>query len=76
VFDNLIGVDFQQYVSTRFADAMDGKQVFVVEVSPAPEAAFMTFQGKQDFFIRRGNVTVSLDPKAQHEFIRKRFRAD
>ena len=72
-FDAAIGVDFAQYCGVRFSSSADGKQVCVVEVKPSPEPAFLTFQGKQEFFIRRGNATKSLEAKEQHDYIRKRF---
>lgn len=72
-FDNGIGVDFQQYCTTRFPTAPDGKRVCVVEMKPSSEPAFLKFQGKQEFYIRRGNATKSLEPKEQFDFIRKRF---
>ena len=73
VFENAIGVGFVQFCPMRFADTADGKKVCVIEVEPSSEPAFLTFQGKQEFFIRRGNVTKSLEPSDQNDYIRKRF---
>ena len=75
IFDKAIGVDFSQYCSVRFPKAVDGKQVCVVEVKQAPEPAFLNFNQAQEFYIRRGNATKSLDPKEQHAYIRKKFNA-
>ncbi len=73
VFDDCIGVDFSQYCGVRFSNAPDDKQVCVVEMKPSPEPAFLKFQGKQEFYIRRGNSSKSLEAQEQHDYIRKRF---
>jgi predicted helicase len=76
--DDSIGVDFSQYINVRFQNMPDEKKVCIVEIDPAPEPAFLSFkmkesQPKQEFFIRRGNATKSLESKEQHDYIKKRF---
>ena len=76
--DDSIGVDFSQYINVRFQNTPDEKQVCIVEIDPAPEPTFLNFQmkesqPKQEFFIRRGNATKPLEPKEQHDYIKKRF---
>ena len=73
VFESAIGVGFVQHCPMRFEDATDGKKVCVIEVQPSSEPAFVSFQGKEEFFIRRGNVTKGLEASDQHDYIRKRF---
>ena len=74
----VIIVDFSQYINVRFQNTPDEKQVSIVEIDPAPEPTFLNFQmkesqPKQEFFIRRGNATKPLEPKEQHDYIKKRF---
>ena len=73
VLDKAIGADFAPYCDVRFSKSPDGKDVCVVEVQQSDEPVFMDFQGKQEFFIRRGNATKILTAKEQHDYIRKRF---
>ncbi len=73
VLDNAIGVDFAPYCNVRFSKAPDEKQVCVIEVKKSKEPVFLKFQGKEEFFIRRGNATKTLTAKEQHDYVRKRF---
>ncbi|MER9238780.1 type ISP restriction/modification enzyme [Mesorhizobium sp. M0633] len=73
VFSSAIGVAYAQHIVMRFADAPGGKKVCVVDVKASQEPAFLEFQGKHEFFIRRGNASVSLNPSEQHTYTRQRF---
>lgn len=73
ILDNAIGVDFAPFCNVRFSKTSDGKHVCVVEIKESKEPVFLKFQGKEEFFIRRGNATKSLTAKEQHDYIRKRF---
>lgn len=75
IFDKVIGVDFSQYCKFEFPKSTDDKQVCVISVEAAPEAAFLTFGQTQEFYIRRGNASKALTSKEQHEYTRKRFGA-
>ena len=73
-FDKVIGVDFSGYVKFRFAAAPEEKQVCIMDVEAAPEPAFLKLSNTEEFYIRRGNASVPLSPKEQHDYVRKRFR--
>lgn len=74
-FSNTIGVAYVQHLSIRFADAAGGKKVCVIEAAPSPEPVFLEFQGKHEFYVRRGNASVALNPSEQHTYIRQHFKA-
>lgn len=73
VFSSTIGVAYAQHIAMRFADAPGGKKVCVIDVKASQEPTFLEFQGKHEFFIRRGNASVSLNPSEQHAYTRQRF---
>ncbi|UES36825.1 type ISP restriction/modification enzyme [Roseibium aggregatum] len=73
VFSSAIGAPYSLYCKMRFADAQDGKRVCVIDVTAAKEPVFVNFQQQHEFFIRRGNATVSLNASEQHTYTRQRF---
>lgn len=73
VFSTAIGAPYSLHCKMRFADAQDGKKVCVIDVVAAKEPVFVDFQGQHEFFIRRGNATVSLNASDQHTYTRQRF---
>ncbi|CAI2719369.1 type ISP restriction/modification enzyme [Nitrospina watsonii] len=73
VINDAIGINFSQNCNIRF-EGIEDKQVCIVEVEPASEPAFLTFQGKTEFFIRSGNATKPLGAKEQHEYIKNRSK--
>lgn len=73
VFSSAIGAPYSLHCSMRFPDARNGKNVCVIEVAAASEPVFVNFQEQQEFFIRRGNATVSLNASDQYTYIRQRF---
>jgi hypothetical protein len=73
VFGNTIGTAFARYCPVRFADTTDGRKVCVIEVTTSSQPVFLTFQGKQEFFIRRGNASVALNASEQHSYIQMHF---
>ena len=68
-----VGNAFSHLCNLRFADAPDDKAVCVIEVSPSKEPVFLKFEGKTEFFVRRGNGSRSLDATEQHSYIKQRF---
>jgi predicted HTH transcriptional regulator len=73
VFSSAIGAPYSLHCKMRFIEARDGKKVCVIDVAAAKEPVFVDFQGQQEFFIRRGNATVSLNASEQHTYTRQRF---
>ena len=68
-----IGAAFAPYCEIRFATTQNNKQVCIVEVENSKEPAFLKFQGKDEFFIRRGNATKSLNAAEQHDYTKQHF---
>ena len=66
-----IGVEFTQNVAARL-DSVDGKSVCVVDVSKAPEAAYVSGSGGSEFYVRVGNTTRPLDPQETHAYLEQR----
>lgn len=73
VFASAIGAPYSLHCKLRFADAPDGKKVCVIDVAASKEPVFVDFQGQHEFFIRRGNATVSLNASDQYAYTRERF---
>ncbi|WP_448327785.1 type ISP restriction/modification enzyme [Sulfitobacter sp. M13] len=73
VFSSAIGAPYTLHCKMRFADVRDEKIVCVIDVLAAKEPVFVDFQSQHEFFIRRGNATVSLNASEQHTYIRQRF---
>jgi len=73
VFSSSIGAPYSLHCKMRFADAQDGKKVCVIDAAAAKEPVFVDFQGQHEFFIRRGNATVSLNASDQYTYTRQRF---
>ena len=55
-----IGVQYTPHVVARM-DSVEGKSVCVVDVSRAPEPAFLSGQTGREFYVRVGNTTRALD---------------
>ena len=66
-----IGVEFAQNVTARL-DSVDGKSICVVDVSKAPEAAYVSGSGGSEFYVRLGNTTRAFDPQQTHAYLEQR----
>lgn len=71
-FNSMIGAEFRQYVSLAF-DEIDGKTVCVISVSPANTPAYVTFKGKEEFYIRTGNSSQPLPVSKATRYAQTRF---
>lgn len=59
VFNAAIGAEFRGFVKLFF-QSIEGKDVCVVDVAPAPRPVFARFDNAEDFYIRTGNTTTPL----------------
>ncbi len=75
-FSHHIGAPHVRHLSLRFADAPGGKKVCVIVAAPSPEPIFLDFQNKNEFYIRRGNASISLNPSEQNTYVRQHFKAN
>ncbi len=71
-FNSMIGGEFRRYVSLAF-DEIDGKTVCVLSVSPADAPAYLTFKGKEEFYIRTGNSSQPLPVSKATRYVQSRF---
>ena len=75
-FNNLlaasIGPGFRPYVQVRHFEH-DGKPCAAITVAASPRPAYMTDDGREEFFVRTGNGTTALKVSEAHRFITSRF---
>jgi membrane protein YdbS with pleckstrin-like domain len=71
-FNSMIGAEFRQYVALAF-DEIDGKTICVLSVSPASTPAYLTFKGKEEFYIRTGNSSQPLPVSKATKYVQTRF---
>lgn len=71
-FSQMIGAEFRQYVKLSF-ESCDAKTVCVVAVQPAAAPAYMTFKGKEEFYIRTGNSSQPLSLSKAVGYIQTRY---
>ncbi|WGS18957.1 MULTISPECIES: DUF262 domain-containing protein [unclassified Bradyrhizobium] len=67
-----IGAAFGPYYRIRF-EPIDDKLVCVVEVDPVRDGGvFVKTEKGNEFFVRQGNTTRSLDPAETHDYLKTR----
>lgn len=71
-FGNMIGIENRQYVQLSFPQH-EGKTVCCCAVQPAPHPVYLTFAGKEEFYIRAGNGSQALSVRKATQFIQGRF---
>jgi membrane protein YdbS with pleckstrin-like domain len=71
-FNTMIGAEFRQYVLLAF-DEIDGKTVCVLSAAPAGTPVYLTFKGKEDFYIRTGNSSQPLTVSQAARYISLSF---
>ncbi len=64
-----LGPQYTALIQRSFVE-VGGRLVYVVRVSPAPEAVFLKGKSGKEFYIRSGTATQMLDPKETHEYIK------
>lgn len=71
-FGNMIGIENRQYVSLSFPQ-QEGKTICQIAVQPAQHPVYLTFQGKEEFYIRAGNGCQALSVRKATQYIQGRF---
>jgi predicted HTH transcriptional regulator len=60
IFNSAIGAEFRQFVKLRFKE-VQGKEICIVNVEPAPHPVFARLDGStEEFYVRTGNSTTPL----------------
>lgn len=71
-FNTMIGAEFRQYVSLAFEE-IDGRTVCILSVAPASAPVYLTFKGKEEFYIRTGNSSQPLSVSQATRYIGLNF---
>jgi membrane protein YdbS with pleckstrin-like domain len=72
-FGNMIGIENRQYIDLAFPQ-QEGKIVCRIGVQPAPHPVYLTFGGKEEFYIRAGNGCQALSVRKATQYIAGRFQ--
>ncbi|WP_349358701.1 ATP-binding protein [Stappia sp.] len=67
-----LGGDLNPALQTTFA-SIDGKDVCMILVQPAPRAVYLSDGGKLHFYVRSGNATRQLDLREAMDYARTRW---
>ena len=68
IVNDYLGKEFNQYISNKI-EAVNGKDICIVEVSDSAIPAFVQHNGKQEFYIRASASTQPMGIKEAHEYI-------
>ena len=68
LIEHHIGLEFSPFIKGRI-ESINSRACFVVDMDKAPQPAFMTSPRGNEFFVRMGNTTRSLDPEETVRFI-------
>ena len=61
------------FVAALAFEEIDGKTICVLSVSPAGVPVYLTFKGKEDFYIRTGNSSQPLPVSKATKYVQTRF---
>jgi predicted HTH transcriptional regulator len=68
---NNLGINIMRNISINIK-TVSGKDVCQIEVLPANEPIFLTYNGKDEFFIRTANMTIPLTIKESYVYLQRR----
>ena len=71
-FNNMIGVEYRQYVDLTFP-LIEDQTICLIEVRPAGEPAYLRLKGDEQFYIRAGNATQPLPVSKATRYIQSHF---
>ena len=71
-FNQMIGAQFRQYVTLQFEE-IAAKLICLVTVQPAHSPAYLTYNGKETFYIKTGNSSQPLTISQATGYIQTRF---
>jgi len=74
-FNNMIGVEFRQFVALTF-EQIEDQTICLLSVQPARVPAYLTFKGKEEFYIRAGNASQPLTVSQATRYIALNFAPD
>jgi membrane protein YdbS with pleckstrin-like domain len=73
VLKNMMGANFRQYITISF-QAIEDKDVCLVEVDPSDKPAYLKANGDEEFFIRTGNTTSQLKISEVNSYIETHWK--
>ena len=71
-FNQMIGAEYRQYVHLEF-ETIAEKTLCAARVQPTSAPAYLTFKGKEEFYIRTGNSTQPLTVSKATTYIQMHF---
>ena len=71
-FASMVGMENRQFIQVAFP-AVEDKVVCVIGVQPAPHPVYLSYQGKEEFYIRTGNSSQALPVSKAVHYMRGRF---
>lgn len=71
-FNSMIGAEWRQCVTVAFEE-IDDKTICVLTVTPASAPVYLTFKGKEEFYIRAGNASQPLTVSQAARYIGLNF---
>ncbi len=71
-FNTMIGAEWRQHVRATFED-VEGKTICVLSVTRASAPVYLTFKGKEEFYIRTGNSSQPLTVSQATRYIGLNF---
>lgn len=71
-FNAMIGAEYRHFVDVSFP-VIEGKEVCLAMVRPAPEPVFLTYKSEERFYIRTGNTSQWLTVSKAARYIRTHF---
>lgn len=69
-----LGAQYAPLIRSGFEE-VDGKPIYVIEVQPAPEPVFLKGPKGEEFYVRVGTTTRSLNPRETVKYIQNRWPA-
>ncbi len=73
-FNKMIGVEYRNYLNVDFKEIED-KTVCRILVAPSPQPAYLTHNGKEEFYIRTGNSSQPLSISKAVNYIQTHFES-
>jgi predicted HTH transcriptional regulator len=73
VIKKYIGKEFSSHIKINFPK-YDGQKICLISVSQSSKPVFVSFEGKEDFFIRSGCSSQPLSREEQSAYEKERWR--
>lgn len=73
---DMLGKEHRQYINVRFKEDLEGKDVCLVKVDPAPEPVFLKSKGKGSksvFVVRSGNTSQTFEVSEFYQYAKKHW---